>query len=68
MELLTALKPSVKIYVQCKDEVDYNEIETKLFAMNKSLYPENVGTNNVIEKVSYMKSNNEFYIPFEFNV
>lgn len=67
-ELLEAMKEDAQIYVQCGSPEHFDEIEVKISALsNKYKTQLDKNGSESIRKIRYVKSNNEFYVPFEFN-
>jgi hypothetical protein len=72
-QLLHALNNKSRIIVQCKDEQDFKSIRSKIFSLLPQDIPEKIPQDidgvigfNEIERVTYIDSNAEFYVPFEF--
>lgn len=68
-ELLNSMNRDAQIYVQCGSKEHFDEIEVKISSLSNNFRTINDYTNGkeLTRQIHYIKSNNEFYVPFEFN-
>lgn len=68
-ELLNSMDQDAQIYVQCGSKEHFDEIEVKISSLSKNFrtFYDDVNGSELRRQIHYVKSNYEFYVPFEFN-